>query len=210
MFTSRPIPRIALVLLVLATSCCSVSAANESDDLFSKLAKTPGDPALLARLKDTATAVTNANDKAKLFVVYCLGCLCTGQNKEASRVSAYLQANYQYQPALKYLSPQLLSETCAACQGSGYVQLTCSKCGGSGACSLCKGSGTMVILHVSRTNETVKCLPCGGTGKCRECGGKGSIQAGCPTCGGKGSSFSIDKTRSVYLSLLKGEEPPDK
>jgi hypothetical protein len=207
MFESRLILRTALVLLVLAVSCSSVSAATESDELFGKLAGTPSDPALLARLKDTATTITNANDKARLLVVYCLGCLCAGQNKEATRANDYLRKNYPHQPALKYLSEEYLAETCTNCQGTGYVELACAKCGGSGACSLCKGSGTMVISHVAKPDETVKCAPCKGTGKCRDCGGKGTMQVRCGRCGGKGSSISIDRATKTYMSLLKGEEP---
>jgi hypothetical protein len=210
MSTSHAAFRSALVFLILAPSCGPISAAAEPGDLFGKLVKTPGDPALLSQLKDTATGITNANDKARLLVVYCLGCLCAGQDKEATRVNAYLHKNYPNQPALKYLSGEYLFDTCTSCQGSGHGEVTCSKCGGSGACSLCKGSGTMVISHVAKPDETVKCSPCKGTGQCRDCGGDGKIQTRCANCGGKGSVLSIDKAMRTYMSLLKGEEPADR
>jgi RecJ-like exonuclease len=44
-------------------------------------------------------------------------------------------------------------------------QVTCSKCGGSGKCQNCDGTGKVLYVF--------KCGECNGSGKCQSCNGRG-------------------------------------
>lgn len=79
---TRYVGIISLFLLIARPSI----ATPETDALCKQLAETPGDTALLTKLKAAIPAVTDVDQKAKLSVIYCLGCLYTGNNKEASAV----------------------------------------------------------------------------------------------------------------------------
>ena len=165
---------------------------------------------MLAKLKTSISSVTDVDLKAKLSVIYCLGCMYTGSNKEAAAVSSYLERKYPDDSNLKYLSKEYISDTCAVCGGSGSVQTNCTSCNGSGKCSVCKGSGTTTIDHVGGGHETVKCSRCHGTGKCQLCNGTGKISATCTSCNGTGCKLSKNKIKNVYTALLRGETPNEK
>lgn len=91
-----------------------------------------------------------------------------------------------------YLKP------CGACKKQGWVERDCRKCGGSGECDRCEGSGQRVSLD-GRTKEY--CTTCHGTGECQGCGGDGKTRHQCPACKGRGRIFERQRAE-IKLGLL--------
>jgi len=183
-------------------------AKADADALCKKIAAAPGDTALLKELKTYISKTTDVDQKARLAVIYCLGCLYTGQSKEAASVEAYLKKTFPTDPNMKYLSPQHLRAACQKCGGSGKMTAQCAKCRGSGKCTVCKGRGRRTVQTFSGS-KTSKCTACGGSGKCRDCNGTGKSQRMCTACRGSGGALSRDKVKTTYLAILSpGGTPP--
>ncbi len=107
---------------------------------------------------------------------------------------------------------------CQACAGNGNTIVKCLRCGGTGSCQMCFGSGKRRIDESTHTlrgpmsvNNTpsrrrreldeneklapdmIRYLPCASckkTGSCQECGGTGTKKLTCQRCAGSGKVFS--------------------
>jgi hypothetical protein len=77
---------------------------------------------------------------------------------------------------------------CGVCDGTGKQSGSCSKCGGTGRCSLCNGRGVRPGGLAGREHDEVMCMRCKRSGKCAICSGSGKTEkdGGCATCGGSG------------------------
>ncbi|MBP1588799.1 MAG: SEL1-like repeat protein, partial [Kiritimatiellae bacterium] len=102
---------------------------------------------------------------------------------------------------MKYVDFQALrkavSETCQACGGTGRVKEKCPKCGGSGKCPGCHGSGAIGGLYGNK----IACPKCKSSGRCPACTG-GEKEAKCRACTGSGRVQSNAKCRKAMEENL--------
>ena len=201
------------VFVVTATMVIGEDAAKKpaTDDqtkgILTLLAGSPGERTFLGKLRAIITTTADAKEKGRLKVIYCLGCLYTGQGKNASEVRADLIQNHPDTLELKYLSSKYLGEPCTACEKTGKVTTDCIPCKGTGKCSFCGGRGKRTLEKIGGGTKTVTCPKC-AKGVCYECKGSGEASAKrCPACRGAGIRPSRKKLKAVYLTLLKGEKP---
>ena len=192
---------LALTAFVLAQAL----AGGDADAICAKLVQAPGDVALLKQLKSEVGKATDAGTKARLAVIYCLGCLYTGQSKEAATVEAYLKRDFPKDPHMQFLSSGRLRVACQECAGAGKVAAKCDRCRGSGNCTVCKGRGQRTIQTVSGS-RTTRCSACGGSRKCASCDGSADTQSLCPACRGAGGITSRERVKAAYLASLASED----
>ncbi len=113
----------------------------------------------------------------------------------AERLNRILQVEFPDDKefvAGNYLKP------CGACKKKGWIERDCRKCGGSGECDRCEGSGQR-SLEDGRSKEY--CTTCHGTGECQGCGGDGKTKQQCPACKGRGRIFERQRAE-IKLGLL--------
>src|ERR1039457_1206011 len=121
-------------VIFLLTSVTTFPATNDIDGLFSKLATSPSDKALLQTLKNDIKTTTNATEKARIMTAYFLGSLYTGQNTDATAARTFFLKNYPSDPNAKYFDIASLQSPCPKCDGKGSLEAECSVCSGSGQC----------------------------------------------------------------------------
>ena len=107
---------------------------------------------------------------------------------------------------------------CKKCAGAAKEEYKCQKCGGSGQCPACKGTGWKRVSSASlmkgpsrgthtRLGETedeeVKCDACNRSGECPACGGEGKKERPCLACGGSGKIWD---TASMVKNLAPAYE----
>lgn len=104
-----------------------------------------------------------------------------------------------------------VSDECPTCDGSGYSERPCRKCGGSGRClfSGCNGSGRIQRMMGGAS----PCPNCHGSGRCPVCCGSGHDREKCPRCNGMGRILSESKCQETVeenieeaLRICRGEE----
>jgi hypothetical protein len=176
---------------------------TNSAEVFCKLlAESPRDQALLSKLKTIIVSMKqNTDEKCRYAVIYYLGCLTSGQEKEAESVRQYLRQNFASNSYVDYISAAHIGSPCPNCDG-GFTEVPCAKCGATGTCPDCNGDGIRRRPGLNGTTIESKCFSCGGFGKCKECGGSGKVKHTCSTCKGSGSRISEKKAERIYLSLL--------
>jgi hypothetical protein len=163
------------------------------------LKKYPMDRAGLAKLKSLIQASRDTDEKCKWSIIYCLGMLAMGNTVEGFAARSAIARDYPRQVQAD-LSDRSLSDVCDKCEG-GRSKQSCSKCKGSGKCPSCDGDGKGAKTGFN--GELLRCLLCTGSGSCKDCNGTGSRSETCKTCSGRGYSFSLNKCKSAYLSLLE-------
>lgn len=201
---SRVIPVVSIVLL----SCCgSLSFAASRPSALERLAARPGDTRALSVLKEMLESQADVDERARLAVIYYLGCVYTDQLDEAAHVRQWLAEHQSSEAYVKYLAPKFTGSPCEDCHSMGLLHVQCTRCRGRGRCRFCRGRGSVTTQGFDGRSHSGKCRHCRGSGKCPACEGKGRMDRECRSCGGKGHGPSRELIKQVYLSLLKGETP---
>ena len=195
---------ITIVGLLLACSSSSVRAQNlpAVERICRQLAEIPESRSLLVALKQEIAGTTHDDDKARLAVIYALGCFYTQQQEEARRVLSFLQDNHSTSPYLSYLSGSHSTEECETCSGAGILHVRCPRCGGTARCRACVGKGSRTVESFGWGSRTVGCTACNRTGRCKDCTGSGQKRRTCSACVGAGRQFSKTMLRETYVLLL--------
>jgi hypothetical protein len=204
MTTTRVLPPVVLAGLILFLPF-RTDAESTVDSLCTKLATAPGNTNLLSQIKTQVQKTPDLDEKTRLASIYCLGCMYTGQTKEAETVQAYLKKNFPSHPNTSWLTDGSLRDTCQKCAGTGQTDLPCARCSGAGECKTCQGQGSRSIPTFN-DSQNQRCPACNGTGRCKNCTGTGRTKATCPTCRGTGGPFSPSKVKTKYLAILKNQE----
>lgn len=123
----------------------------------------------------------------------------------ASRQStAYLRRVRPYLKDAAELEASMMLK-CSTCDGTGGIYVRCEKCGGSGLCGTCGGTGKIKYnaslttfkkptqAHSKPQDEIkeIPCKTCKGTGACPSCGKEGKRKRFCETCAGGGKVWDM-------------------
>lgn len=123
----------------------------------------------------------------------------------ASRQSAaYLRRVRPYLKNATDLEASMMLK-CTACDGTGGVLVRCDRCGGSGLCGTCGGTGKVkynASLHTfkkptaahTKTQDDIRevaCKTCNGTGSCTACNREGKRKRLCESCAGGGKVWDM-------------------
>lgn len=175
-------------------------------DLIENLRGNPDNPALLDLVRDAIPAVSNAQDRCRLGVVYALGCLATGRTEEGLRLRAQVLTSFAALPPAEELKAARIMEPCRACV-QGRVQRPCKTCQGSGNCLKCGGARQQQVAGFDGP-RVVRCMVCAGSGYCRACQGARVVDAPCPECGAAGLVPSPALVRRAYQRVLEDRDDP--
>ncbi len=176
----------------------------------------PYNPPLLARLKASLATLPSREDRCAPGVIYCLGCLASGQTAEGTTTRGQILKAYAGNPAIDALADERIADPCPRCDRGG-IGGPCAECRRSdpGTCAACGGTGVRSSNLGGTTAMTVKriapdpvCKACRGTGRCPACGGRGTITTRCRACAGVGAQVSRAKCQVAYLQLLRAYAPP--
>lgn len=189
----------SLFSVMLVSAALALTSPGAADDLLGPLKEKPDDTALLLKLKGDIAAVTDADDRCRLGVIYCLGLITYGDSEEALGLRDKMSKAFAASPRMKELDDSAIYEDCPNCE-NGKTLGACAKCGGGGKCPICGGTGIGKIKGLR--GEDTPCLTCKSTGTCPLCKGDGKSPRTCTVCFGRGKSLSKDKCRDAYLRLL--------
>jgi len=192
--------RLGVIVFSMALFTETVTAANRIDVTLAALRINPTSSTALAELRSVIPSVTNIQDRLPLGVIYCLGCLVTGNTTDGLEVRAQLLKAYPSDPRLSPLTTAQIFEKCVACS-DGTVQIQCPKCGGTGQCSYCNGTGNKRVQRVGGA-ETIRCPQCAGGGKCGACKGGGTVAGKCTVCKGTAQVLAAERLQNAYASVL--------
>ena len=195
---------VGLVLMAAA----AMAQSNATDAILAGLNDQPMSPVLIREIKAEIPNQTDPHFRCKLGVLYALGCLASGNPVEGLATRGYLTKAFPHDELLQELTDDRICGKCPACQ-NGKILDPCPQCNGTGKCPACKGTGQQNVQGMGTKPRKVKCMYCPeNPGKCRACGGTKGSFIDCPRCAGTGLVGSVDKSKVLYLRLLKAMAPP--
>jgi len=132
--------------------------------------------------------------------LYYFASVLAGDTRKAEAVKRVLGREFSASLYIDFIEPAYMGVACDTCEGNGTVKRPCDKCGATGQCKTCKGTGESSIQGL--VTETRKCMPCAGTGSCRTCDGQKAAARPCRSCK-NGFAPTPRRARETYLALLK-------
>lgn len=181
----------------------AVSAPPRIADVLAGLRKSPRDPLLLTRLRESLNAAPADPEAARGLAVYALGCVWMEKMEEAEAARKALISRFPDSPEARALAEwDGLFRPCPWCHGTGRRATgICERCKGSRKCPACGGDGTVTLMG----NRKAPCPACSGTGRCPACGGTGRVQEICVRCGGAGRIPAHDPAFRLYRAVLRAD-----
>lgn len=205
-YCARHTMRSSGIAFLICLLWVSVAQCAELAQVLGLLVEEPGNRKALLELRGHIATEKDSDEKARLSVIYILGCEYGGERDEAARARAYLAKAHAGNPWRPYAGLKTISGPCPTCLGLGQMEADCPKCGGTGQCHVCDGKGLGKIQGFTGRGPR-KCLTCEGTGKCSTCKGKKKIQQRCPACKGMKTCPLQHKIKSVMVTVLSGALP---
>ncbi len=199
--------RIVLSGFFAVWTLTGVHAQTEVEGILQALRAHPENAIQLNQLRAAISGVTDRERQCQLSVLYTLGRLALGHREEGMAFRTAVLGRFTGNPLLAELSLDQIGDPCPECQ-NGRVFIPCPRCGGTGLCPICKGSGIQTVHGLLQPRE-VKCMHCpDAPGKCPVCRGAKGYWTACSVCEGTGRVFSPAKALARYQLLLRALAPP--